>query len=197
MNITQLKIVRGVARQRSMGPSRSDAARRAGVQPADERAPSRRGLVLACPCGRLQPMQYTRREPRLWLRLGRRESWLGVLTAVCVFGAAANSWSAPAAAVAKSCGRTHLRIMLVQDQTRHPGWTTTERLDVFHGLSCAAARRAVTIYFTVGPRPCIGSGCYGHAGNLWCGEDKAVGTAVVCARSEKAAGQIVAELLAV
>lgn len=142
-------------------------------------------------------MQYTRREPRLWLRLGRRERWLGVLTAaVSVFGAAANASSAPTAAVAKSCGRTHLRIMLVQDQTRHPGWTTTERLNVSHGLSCATARRAVMIYFTVGPRPCIGSGCYGHAGTLWCGEDKAVGTAVVCARSEKTTSQIVAELLA-
>jgi hypothetical protein len=110
--------------------------------------------------------------------------------------ASTEAWGTPTATVAKSCGQLHLKITLVQDQTGHPGPTTTERLVVFHGLSCATARRAVKIYFTSGPHPCEGSGCYSQAGKLWCGEDKAVDTAVVCSRSENA-NQIDAELLAV
>jgi hypothetical protein len=110
--------------------------------------------------------------------------------------ASTNGWAALAATTASSCGQLHLKITLVQDQTSHPGVTTTERLVVFHGLRCATARRAVTIYFTTGPRPCEGSGCYGRSGGLWCGEDKAGGTAVVCTRSENS-NETLAELLAV
>jgi hypothetical protein len=108
----------------------------------------------------------------------------------------AQASGAPRAAAARVCGRLHLKVTLVQDQTRHPGVTTTERLVVFRGLPCAVARRAVTTYFTVGPRSCEGSGCYGHAGGLWCGEDDVVGTAVLCTRSE-GFEETVVELLAV
>jgi hypothetical protein len=90
----------------------------------------------------------------------------------------------------------HLRVTLVQDQARHPGVTTTERLVGFRGVPCTTARRAVTTYFTIGPRSCEGSGCYGRAGRLWCGEDDAVRTAIVCTRNERS-NQTVVELLAV
>jgi hypothetical protein len=124
----------------------------------------------------------------------RRRCAAAIIGALLSSVAAAPLDSAAASAT-RSCGQLHLRVTLVQDQTRHPGSVTSERLVVYHGFSCIVARRAVTRYFTVGPRPCEGSGCYGLAGRLWCGEDKAPGTALVCARSRRSS-TIIAELLA-
>ncbi len=53
-----------------------------------------------------------------------------------------------------------------------------------HNVPCVTARQAVSEYFTAGPSSCEGGGCYGQAGQLWCGEDKANDVAVVCAKTQ-------------
>ena len=115
--------------------------------------------------------------------VGGRAYVCAALTVILLAGLLASaSLGLDTSAGDRNCGFFHFRMTLVQDAATFPGGTHREWLLV-RGVSCRTARRAVRIYFTKGPSTCLGSGCYGRAGALMCGQNKQPTVAVACSRT--------------